>query len=172
MDLVGGTKHKRWDGRSFAENLKNGTTHKNHDCIVVSNCTWTCQRSVLWDNWIMIRTYYTGLKPFPSIMLFDKEKDPHMTKDLSEANQDVVNLGLAKLEKWTADQMLTSTRDVDPMWTVIREGGPYHADDYDNFPRYLSRLRENGRDEAADIMEKYVNIPLPRSEEKFFPMFS
>ena len=37
------------------------------------------------------------------------------------------------------------------MWTVMREGGPYHT--CGNLKAYLKRLRETARAEAADQLQ-------------------
>ena len=42
---------------------------------------------------------------------------------------------------------LTSTHDVDPMMTVLREGGAFHTRGM--LPRYLERLRATGRAQHA-----------------------
>ena len=49
--------------------------------------------------------------------------------------------------------MRRSPRDVDPMWTVMREGGPYHAH-YRSpaFAEYLERLRATGRAAGAEAL--------------------
>jgi predicted transcriptional regulator len=45
----------------------------------------------------------------------------------------------------------TSTSTTDPMWTVMSQGGPYHT--RNSVERYVKRLRETGRDEAAEWLE-------------------
>jgi hypothetical protein len=39
--------------------------------------------------------------------------------------------------------MATSTTDVDPLWTVMREGGPFHA--RGNLKSYCAYLEKTGR---------------------------
>ena len=48
--------------------------------------------------------------------------------------------------------MNTARTDVDPMMTVLREGGPFHT--RGNLPRYLERLRLTGRETHAERLEK------------------
>ncbi len=43
--------------------------------------------------------------------------------------------------------MKKSDTDVDPMWTVMRENGPYHI--WGELDGYLDRLEKTGRHEAA-----------------------
>jgi choline-sulfatase len=39
--------------------------------------------------------------------------------------------------------MMRSTTGIDPLWTVLREGGPWHV--RGRLSEYLERLRETGR---------------------------
>ena len=58
--------------------------------------------------------------------------------------------GLARLHEWTTDMMNTSECDVDPMWTVLREGGPYHT--RGRLGKYCEHLRATGRAHHADAL--------------------
>lgn len=92
------------------------------------------------------------MKDFRPYMLFNVEEDPHEQNDLAEDRPDVVNEGLAFLERWHADMMATSESTVDPLWTVMSQGGPYHT--RDAVENYVERLRESGREKAADWLER------------------
>jgi len=81
-------------------------------------------------------------------MLFDVEADPHLTKDVSGDNVDTVMKCLGLLERWNAEMMATASDDVDPMWTVIREGGPFHTRGW--LAKYCDRLRATGRAGCAE----------------------
>lgn len=48
--------------------------------------------------------------------------------------------------------MLTHQTDVDPMMTVLREGGAFHTRGY--LPGYLNRLRATGRAQHAEHLAK------------------
>jgi len=146
-----------WDGRSFAGALKRGV-HSGRDYLVSSQNCWSCQRMVRWDRYALIRTYDTGLKQFPRAMLFDVEADPHLQHNLAQEQADLANRGLALLERWHDEMMQTSDYNIDPMWNVIREGGPYHT--RDNLERYCKRLRETGRAHHADFLEKQGGKPI------------
>ena len=149
MDLLGGKCPARWDGRSFAPALDGEECGR--DALVVSQCAWSCQRSVRFGQWIVIRTYHTGMKDFPPVMVFDLDEDPHETRNLAEERPDIAHEGLAILEKWQADMMATSTSRVDPLWTVMAEGGPFHT--RDRVASYCERLRETGREAHAEKLE-------------------
>ncbi len=143
-----------WDAKSF---FKDFATEKSagRDYLIISHCAWSCQRSVRWGDWLMIKSYHTGLKNYPETMLFNLKDDPHETKNLAEKYPEKVDFALARLEEWTSSEMKRSFRDVDPLWTVIREGGPYHASfDSKNYSDYIERLRKTARSSAADDLEE------------------
>lgn len=147
VELAGGQPRAKWDGVSFLPVLTRGE-EAGRPYLVVSQAAWSCQRSVRFGRWMLIRTYHPGLKDFPKLMLFDVENDPHETTNLAEARPDVVGEGLRLLDEWVAEQMMRSDSPMDPMWHVIHEGGPYHT--RGNEQTYLERLRREGRLEAAE----------------------
>ena len=157
-ELVGGEQPESWDGSSFAPTL---TTPRDEgrDYLVLSQGAWSCQRSVRWDDWLMIRTYHTGLKNFPEYMLFNLKDDPHETTNLASTHRDVLNQGLQKLDAWLAAQMPKALRG-DPFWGVIAEGGPLHANEKSqNWQNYLARLRATGRAHHADNLTRFGGRP-------------
>ena len=147
-----------WDGQSYASALADPNT-AGRDSLVVSQMAWSCQRSVRWEDWLLIRTYHTGLKPYPPVMLFDVAADPHELNDLADAKPEVVNAGLAILEKWHAEQMAISPLAVDPLQTILHEGGPYHTRGTEE--TYCQRLRETGRGQFCETILKERNRLLP-----------
>lgn len=151
LELAGGRIPPLWDARSFASSFKEGK-EDGRENLVVSQMAWSCQRSVRFRNWLMMRTYHDGLKDFPPIMLFDIEEDPHLLVDLSEDRPEITNEGLAILEEWHAEMMATSTETVDPMQTVLSEGGPFHT--RSSLHSYCERLRETGRAHHAEALIK------------------
>ena len=98
----------------------------------------------------MMRTYHDGFKDFPPIMLYDIENDPHLLNNLNEDKPEVVNEALAILERWHAEMMETSTQPVDPLQTVLREGGPFHV--RNALQSYCERLRATGRAHHAETL--------------------
>jgi len=154
IDMLGGKVPPSWDGVSFWPAFQE-EREAGREFLVVANCAWACQRSVRWSDYLMIRTYHSGLKNYPDIMLFNLAEDPHELNDLAAARPELVNEGLAKLDKWTTDEMRLSRRTVDPMWTVMREGGPLHARfTSPQFEEYKQRLRDTGRAEFADQLDR------------------
>ena len=150
-ELLGQQIPAIWDGRSFASTLRDGKPN-GWDYVVVSQCAWSCQRAVRFGPWVLIRTYHDGFKEFPPIMLFNIEDDPHETTDLSARMPDIVAEGLLLLGQWHTEQMSRSENEVDPLWTVMREGGPHHT--VGILDRYAARLRATGRGHHAEKLEK------------------
>lgn len=169
MELLDQPGEEIWDGRSFASTLLNGVDTGRNE-LVVSQCAHVCQRSVRFDQWIYIRTYHDGNHLFPQEMLFDLEEDPHEQRDLAQQYPDVCREAAHRLMAWHDAQMQkmarVSTDVTDPMWTVIREGGPCHARngvDTDILKKYIDRLEATGRsDGAAALRERYARELAPQ----------
>lgn len=164
MDLLGGTQQPLWDGASYAATVTDGTP-AGHEDIVVSQCAHVCQRSVRWGKWLYVRTYHDGFHLFPQEMLFDLESDPHEQNDLASAHPELCREGAWRLARWHDAQMqkmaLTSSDSVDPLWTVIREGGPLHArhSPPTRLIAYLERLEATDRADKAQLLrEKYARF--------------
>jgi len=149
LELVGADIPPIWDGQSFASAFRAGR-EQGRPYLVCGNCAWSCQRSVRWGDWIYLRTYHDGLKDFPEHMLFNVAEDPHETNNLADTRQDLVNEGLGKLHEWHTEMMATSESEVDPMWNVIQEGGPFHTRGM--LERYCERLRQTGRAHHAEAL--------------------
>lgn len=167
MDLLGGTKQNLWDGESFAESI---TSDKDigRDEVIISQCAHVCQRSVRWDQWLYMRTYHDGFHLFPQEMLYDLETDPHEQINLAGKHPELCREGDWRLSRWHDVQMqrmaLTGNDVVDPLWTVIKEGGPFHArltdgklpgqpeGGMEGFNSYLERLEKTGRKDGADAL--------------------
>jgi hypothetical protein len=85
-------------------------------------------------------------------MLFNVTDDPHLLSDLSQARPDVLNEGLAKLETWQVEQVAKCPELIDPMLTVLAEGGPFHTREM--VPAYYDHLRAIGKADVAERLEK------------------
>jgi hypothetical protein len=156
-----------WDGESFAESLTAGTTD-GREFLVLGNCAWTCQRSVRWDDWLLVRTYHDAGMDIPPVSLFDLAADPHETTDLAPDLPEVVAEGLALRDVWHDRVMLDAVRGraggnpaapdaaTDPLWQVLAEGGPFHprGPSGDRLREYAVRLRETGRESHAERLDR------------------
>jgi hypothetical protein len=88
-------------------------------------------------------------------MLFDLDSDPHETRNLAEAEPKITAHSTMLLTIWMDDMMRRTRGDIDPLMTVMREGGPFHC--LGALPAYLERLKNTGRGEHAEALRaKYL----------------
>jgi arylsulfatase A-like enzyme len=155
IELVGGRVPENWDGVPFTDALRRGE-EQGRDYLVVSQNAWSCQRSVRFGDYICLRTYHDGYKQLEPLMLYDLANDPHEQQDLASQRPEVVDGAMAMLSDWYHEMAATSLHDVDPMMTVLREGGAFHTRGM--LPRYLERLRATGRAYHADrLAQRHPN---------------
>lgn len=148
-----------WDGKSFASSIT-GSDDEGQEFLVISQCAHVCQRSVRFGPWLYMRTYHDGYHLFPEEMLFNLEEDPHEQHNLAEARRDICDQALRHLHDWHTEMMATSSSDIDPMWTVLREGGPYHAA-RGTLKKYIPHLENTGRAWAVEkLKERHPSEPV------------
>jgi arylsulfatase A-like enzyme len=150
-DLLGQEQKPHWDGQSYAPTLLDGAP-TGRPYLVVSQCAHVCQRSVRFGPWLYMRTYHDGYHLFPDEMLFNLEDDPHEQYNLAEQNPALCHQGVYLLNQWHDTMMHTMDSAVDPLWTVIREGGPFHARGH--LKAYSSHLEKTGRGHAIPELKK------------------
>jgi choline-sulfatase len=155
IELLGGQVPPNWDGQPFTNTLRENQS-AGRAALVLSQAAWSCMRSVRFtaegEDWICLRSYHDGYKELEPLMLFNLTNDPHEQHDLSQARPELVQEAMALLAEWQHEQMLSATTDVDPMLTVLREGGPYHT--RGTLPAYASHLRATGRSQHAARLER------------------
>lgn len=168
-DLLQVEKAQSWDGESFAKALTAGEP-QGRESLVLSQMAHVCQRSARFGDWLYIRTIHDGFRLLPKEMLFNLKEDPHETQNLAEAHPELCAKGAKIILDFVDEEMLKSESDIDPMWTVIREGGPAHAHNR-SLGVYEKRLRDTGRNDAADELVRRhatkVPKPLPMPESEF-----
>jgi len=125
LELAGAKVPDQWDGLSFAGELKEAK-EGGRDYLVSSHCAWSCQRSVIFDDHIMTKTYDAGRKNYPEYLLFNTKKDPRSLYNLAETEPELLDKGKALLETWHAEMMQTS-QNPDPLQGTLDEGGPWHT---------------------------------------------
>lgn len=153
-ELLGVRPGKHWDGQSFAASVRDGAAC-GREHLVLSQMAHVCQRSARFGDWLYIRTIHDGLHLFDREMLFRVSDDPHEQRDLKHERPDICAQGAKIILDWQEAQMLAADGDADPMWTVMREGGPYHARGC--LERYAKRLESTGRAEgAAQLRERHA----------------
>lgn len=155
IDMVGGTVPANWDGRSFAPAFRSAT-EQGRDYLVVSQGAWACQRGVRFEHagesFICLNTYHDGYKMLEPVMLFNLTRDPHEQTNLAPTHPQLADHALGLLAEWQRAMMRTGDRDVDPLMTVMREGGPLHT--RGELPAYLARLHATGRAHHAQRLER------------------
>jgi len=158
-EVLGVAAHDGWDGQSFAPTLVDGTDC-GRDELVVSQCCHVCQRSVLFGSWLYMRTYHDGYHLFPDEMLFEIDADPHEQHDRAAARPDLLAQGARRLADWHDRMMRTMPYEqtVDPLRTVLAEGGPYHGHRR-NLKKYEEQLRKTGRAWAIEELRKRHGAP-------------
>ena len=157
-DLLGVDPADSWDGVSYADSLRNGTSAGRKE-LVLSQMAHVCQRSARFGDWVYIRTVHDGFHLFDDEMLFNLREDPHEQKDVKEEHPEICAMGANIILDWLDREMKMNPSETDPMWTVWHEGGPLHAADASLAP-YCQRLRDTGRAWAAEkLEEKYIQPP-------------
>jgi hypothetical protein len=170
MELLQGDTRPLWDGQSFATALTRGSD-VGRDEVVVSQCCHVAQRSVRFGDWLYMRTYHDGFHLFPQEMLFNLDDDPHEQHDRAAASPDLCRDGAWRLARWHDAQMqkmaATASDVTDPLWTVIREGGPFHARSIppgqpagglEGLRKYVKRLEKTGRVDGARILRERYDL--------------
>lgn len=140
-----------WDGESYYASLMN-QEYAPREYLVVAQCAHVCQRAVKFDKYIYIRTYHGGLHLYPKEMLFDLENDYYEEHNIAEEHPEICAQGCRYLCEWHDEMMMSATTDKDPLWTVIREGGPHHSRGFKEL--YVKQLRDTGRAEGAEEVLK------------------
>jgi arylsulfatase A-like enzyme len=153
-DMLGAPPPDVWDGSSYAPSLRGVNLERPRPELILSQCAGTCQRSVRFDNWIYIHTYHDGYNFIPKEMLFDVEKDPFEQNDVADQHPEVCKDAVYRLSRWHEEMMHTMPEGytVDPMWTVISEGGPSHV--RGRLPRFIEELEKEGRTKEAEAMRE------------------
>lgn len=147
----------RYDGSSFAPALRAGTDCSK-PCAVLTQCAHVCQRSVRFGNYLYLRTVHGGYHLLPPEMLFDVVADPHQQHDLAAQRPDLCAEGARLLLDWTERMMKTAATDVDPLWTVMRQGGPEHC--RGQLENYIRRLQGTPRAYGIELLRRqYPNEP-------------
>ncbi len=126
-DLLGQSLPSEWDGISMAGELRRGERPPGRDSLVLSCGAWAVQRAVRFGDWLYLRTYHDANHGFPDVQLFDTLRDPHEQQDLSASRPDVIGTAASLLLDWETSAMRRSTSGVDPLWTVLVEGGGYYV---------------------------------------------
>lgn len=153
-DLFGVEKSDTWDGVSMTETILNGKD-AGRDSLVLSQMAHVCQRSARFGDWLYVRSYHDGFHLFDREMLYNLKTDVHEQKDVKDEHPEICAQGAKIILDWHDKAMIESPYTQDPLWTVMKENGPYHT--WNSLPAYLKRLEETGRKEGVDkLRERYM----------------
>jgi hypothetical protein len=87
-------------------------------------------------------------------MLYNLENDPYEQYDVAALNPDICKKAVYFLTQWHDGMMKSMKYDADPLWTVIKEGGPFHAKGA--LKGYCERLKATGRGHAVpELMKRH-----------------
>ncbi len=151
--VVGQPLSALYDGESYADTLLEGKDG-GREYLVVSQCAHICQRSVRFGDWMYTRTYHDGYHLLPDEALHNIKADPAKQYNAADEYREVCWHGAYYLERWLSENMKSQVYDyqIDPMWTVIAEGGPFHCKN--KLSEYCDRLNKTGRGWAAEALRK------------------
>ncbi|MGI6351515.1 MAG: sulfatase [Armatimonadota bacterium] len=150
-DVFGAAPRPQWQGRSYARTLTDGEP-AGHPYLVLSQCSHGVMRSVRFGPWQYMRVIHDFYHLYPREMLFNVDEDPHEVVNLAEQRPEICAEACRYMLEWYEDLMKQNPDDVDPLWTVIREGGPFHA--RGALPAYIERLQATGRGEHVDELKR------------------
>jgi len=151
-ELLGVNAKEQWDGKSYAKTVKTGAK-AGRESLVLSQMAHVCQRSARFGDWLYMRTYHDGFHLFENEMLFNAAADPYETRDVKAENPGICQRGAKIILDWHDEMMMKSSYMEDPLWRVMKEGGPFHAKrEYLEQTRYLERLEKTGRSDAVRIL--------------------
>ena len=85
-------------------------------------------------------------------MLFNLKDDPHETMDLAKERPDICAEAARLLLTWQEDMMMSMPDAIDPLWTVMREGGPCHSKG--KLKGYCEHLKATGRESCIAELER------------------
>ena len=154
-ELLGGDGGTNPLSHSFASSVLTNTD-SSRPYLVISQCAHVCQRSIRWGQWLYIKTWHDGYHLFPDSMLFDIENDPHEIHDLAQNLPMICQQAEIYLEEWQAHMQSTmpDKQEIDPMITVLKEGGPFHA--RGKLKTYIERLEKTNRGWAvSELISKH-----------------
>lgn len=116
-DLHNMEKPGKWSGKSLKKRIENSDWEKT---ILTMHGLYTVQRALIGERYKYIRTLHPGIRPdLPEEQLFDLEKDPYETEDISGKRE-----GLLKDFRTLMYEKVGERSSEDPV-SALGEEGPY-----------------------------------------------
>jgi len=150
-ELFGSQARTEWQGQSYARSLTEGAD-TGQEALVLGQCCHGAMRSVRFGPWMYIRTVHDFYHLHPREMLFNVAEDPHEQTDLAERRPEICAQGARIMLNWHEDMMRQMPDAVDPLWTVMREGGPLHS--RGQLAEYCKRLEATGRGQYVEELKE------------------
>lgn len=97
---------------------------------------------------VTVLDWNDGYHLFDKEMLFNLKEDPHEQHNLAQAERNLCKEAVYYLNEWHD----TMPFDNDPLWTVMKEGGPYHAKGH--LQSYVGWLEQTGRAYAIPELKR------------------
>ncbi|MDF2686556.1 MAG: sulfatase, partial [Clostridia bacterium] len=149
----GRNKNYQYDGVSYAKTLLQGEAMDlGKGAVILTQCCHVCQRSARFDDYIYIRTYHGGYHLFEKEMLFNIKTDPHQLHNIAAEDAELCAKGAKLILDWVDEMMKKSIYQTDPLWTVMKEGGPLHARGELN--NYIKRISGTNRDYGVNKLKE------------------
>lgn len=156
IELLGGAVPNNWDGQSFATAFQK-EEERGRAFLILSQGAWACQRSVRFGDYLYMQTYHDGFKELDAHMLFHLAHDPHEQRNIADSEPAILKQAQAHLTDWQHEMILEGNTDIDPLMTVLREGGPYHV--RNDLEKYVQRLQSTGRSaHAKRLLKRHTDI--------------
>lgn len=143
--------HYKYDGKSYAKTILSGE-RTGKEALVLTQCCHVCQRSARFDDYIYIRTYHGGYHLMPKEMLYNVKTDPHQLNNIASENPSLCMKGAKIILDWVDEHMKKSDYPVDPLWTVMSEGGPEHC--RGQLHNFMNRLKGTEREYGIKLLEE------------------
>ncbi len=154
LDLKPQSAVTKWDGESFlGEMLENESNEREY--LILSQMSHVLQRGVRFENYVYIQTYHDGYHAhFDEEMLFDLTNDPFEQTNIAHAHPDLVAKAKVHLFDWYNTQMseLIGRHCEDPLWYILHNGGPYHAQSF--APLLSANLERIGEVEKSKLVQE------------------
>ncbi len=152
-EMLGVDSASHWDGKSYASVFNGGDATR--DYLILSQNAHVCQRSARFGDWLYMRTIHDGYHLFDKEMLYNLKNDPYEQYDVKDAHPDICAQGAKLILDWQEELLLENPGITDPMWTVMREGGPFHT--RTDLEAYIKRLESTNRCAGAQkLRDKYL----------------
>jgi hypothetical protein len=85
-------------------------------------------------------------------MLFNLKTDKHQLHNIAAENPEIFAKGAKLILDWVDEMMKKSIYQTDPLWTVMKEGGPFHSRGELN--NYIKRISGTEREYGVEKLKE------------------